>query len=90
MASLWEIGIKHALGKLKLPLALSEFERQLRAVNDVSFLPIDTRHVHTLTRLPAIHKDPFDLMLVAQAPSEELVILTCDPLIQQYPAETLW
>jgi PIN domain nuclease of toxin-antitoxin system len=53
-------------------------------------LPIDEESALHVTRLPPLHRDPFDRILVSQAIVHGLVLLTPDPLILQYPARTLW
>jgi PIN domain nuclease of toxin-antitoxin system len=84
-ASIWEISIKRRLGKLKAP---SEIEC---IVEDEGFigLPISLYHARSAGQLPLIHRDPFDRMLVAQAQSEGLVILTADPIFPEYGISTL-
>ena len=53
-------------------------------------VPIVEAHVHAHETLAGVHRDPFDRMLVAQAAAEGMVIVTRDPLIQQYDVPTLW
>jgi PIN domain nuclease of toxin-antitoxin system len=89
-ASMWEIAIKHALGRLPLPDEPSRFLPDMREMHGIAPLPIDeTSALHTL-RLPALHRDPFDRLLVSQAIVNGLTILTPDPLITQYPALSVW
>lgn len=89
MASLWEIGIKQGLGKLRLPLTIPEIERQCldRAIR---LLPITSQAIERTKTLPPIHRDPFDRLLIAQALEEGLAIVTRDRLIPQYPVQTVW
>src|SRR2546428_540781 len=69
-ASLWEVAIKSALGKLKLPAPYADiFPRQLET-NGFGLLPITPAHCATLSTLPFHHRDPFDRMLLAQAKAE--------------------
>jgi PIN domain nuclease of toxin-antitoxin system len=79
-ATVWEIAIKQALGKLKEPADLPE------RVRDSEFreLPITSTHAIAAGGLPAIHRDPFDRTLIAQAKAEELTLVTLDQTIQQY------
>ena len=66
-ATAWEIVIKHAIGKLYLPIPPAEYiPPRMAALGHLS-LPIDQRHSLQVARLPAHHKDPFDRVLVAQA-----------------------
>jgi PIN domain nuclease of toxin-antitoxin system len=90
VASLWEIMIKSQLGKLKLPVSPQVFAARLREENLVKTLPILEAHVDAHTTLGAIHRDPFDRMLVAQSLAEGLMLLTNDPRIRDYGIPTLW
>jgi PIN domain nuclease of toxin-antitoxin system len=88
--SAWEIAIKHGLGRLPLPTAPDRFVPAQREAHGIEPLPLDEASVLHVRRLPALHRDPFDRMLVCQAIVHGLVILTPDPLVEQYPARTLW
>lgn len=88
--SAWEIAIKHGLGKLPLPEAPTEFVSNERGRHGIDTLALTEVATLTLGRLPDLHRDPFDRMLVSQAIVGGLSILTPDPLIQQYPVMTLW
>ena len=79
-ASAWEMAIKSSLGKLSAPDDLPE---QLR-LNRFGALDITLRHAQAVEHLPMLHRDPFDRMLVAQAKTEGLRLVTRDPLVQQY------
>jgi PIN domain nuclease of toxin-antitoxin system len=84
-ASIWEIGIKKSLGKLRAPEHLDELiERR-----GFAGLPIGLAHAELAGRLPPHHRDPFDRMLVAQAITEGLAVVTADPRIALYKADTL-
>ena len=89
-ASVWEIAIKHALGKLPLPEPPRQFVPAQRTLLALAALPIEEDAVLALDRLPALHRDPFDRLLVCQALTHGLVIISPDPQIQQYPISTLW
>lgn len=78
--SAWEIEIKAALGKLKI----SPDWKRLVAENGFQWLPVLPRHTEGLRDLPPIHRDPFDRMLVAQARTAHLALLTRDPKVQAY------
>jgi PIN domain nuclease of toxin-antitoxin system len=80
-ASLWEISIKVALGRLEVEL--DDLERNI-ADNGFRSLPINYRHAITAGRLPAIHRDPFDRMLIAQASVEELRVISHDKIFERY------
>jgi PIN domain nuclease of toxin-antitoxin system len=85
-ASIWEIEIKRALGKLKAPVDL------LDAVAAARFAPLEITFTHASIAgaLPRRHGDPFDRMLVAQAKCEDLTIVTRDPGIAAYDVPVLW
>jgi len=89
-ASAWEISVKHALGKLPLPDDPMRFVAAERARHGIEALPIDEAAALNVDRLPALHRDPFDRMLVSQSVLGGLTILTPDRLITQYPAATAW
>jgi len=80
-ASVWEMAIKQALGRLQLP------EPASAAVARLGFgpLPIAFEHAEATVSLPPLHRDPFDRLLVAQARMEGLTLVTSDPLIRAYP-----
>jgi PIN domain nuclease of toxin-antitoxin system len=89
-ASAWEIAIKHHLGRLPLPEAPDRFVREMREAHGVAELPVDEESALHVSRLPALHGDPFDRMIVSQAIVHGLTILTPDSLITQYPGRTTW
>ena len=89
-ASLWEIHLKCAAGKLQLPAAPREWIDQQLSRRGLVELPIDLKSLHGTSDLPPIHKDPFDRLLVAQALMHDLAIVTPDPLIQKYSAKFIW
>jgi PIN domain nuclease of toxin-antitoxin system len=85
-ASLWEISIKVALGKLDV--GREDLVAEVGA-NHFLDLPITGTHAVAAGRLPRHHGDPFDRMLVAQAHQEDLTFLTGDPWVAQYDVATL-
>jgi len=88
--SAWEIAIKHARGRLSLPVALERFLPALRERYQLAALSIDEASALHIAKLPRLHADPFDRMLVSQAIVHGLTIVTPDPLVTQYPARTMW
>ena len=89
-ASAWEIAIKQQIGRLPLTQPPERFVRDMREAHGVAALPIDEESALHTVRLPALHRDPFDRMLVSQAIVHGLTLLTPDPLVTQYPARTVW
>lgn len=88
--SAWEIAVKFALGRLPLPEPPERFVPSQRKQHGIDSLPLDEESALHLARLPLLHKDPFDRMLVGQAIVHGLVILTPDRLVTQYPIRTMW
>jgi len=84
-ASLWEIAIKSGLRRRDFRIDLEAFEAALPRTG-LTELPVRARHAVALSRLPSVHRDPFDRMLVAQAVCEPLVLLTNDRVLTGYPA----
>ncbi len=89
-ASSWEIAIKHALGRLPLPEPPERFVPEMREAHGIAPLPIDEESALHVSRLPVLHRDPFDRMIVSQSIVHGMTILTPDPLVRQYPGRTAW
>ncbi len=85
VASLWEITIKRGLGRPDFRVEPRVLRRGLRD-HGYNELPITADHALAVDLLPAIHRDPFDRILVAQAMIEGITLLTSDPLVASYPA----
>lgn len=83
-ASLWEISIKTSLGRADFRVDVRVLRRGLLD-NGYQELPITGAHAVSVEGLPPLHKDPFDRMLVAQAASEGMILVTADALVAQYP-----
>jgi PIN domain nuclease of toxin-antitoxin system len=88
--SAWEITQKHMLGRLPLPEPPEQFVVRYREGHDFTSLPLEETAVFHLFRLPRLHRDPFDRMLICQAIADGLAIVTPDPQIAQYPVRVLW
>ena len=80
-ASIWEIAIKEALGKLKIDAPLDKIIEE----NGFLELKVSARCANRTKKLAKIHRDPFDRMLIAQALEEDLTLITVDRYILQYP-----
>ncbi len=80
VASIWEILLKKKKGTLKIPKNIEE----AISVSGFSLLPIDIHHVLALESLPHIHNDPFDRILIAQAKSIPLTLISSDKKIWKY------
>jgi PIN domain nuclease of toxin-antitoxin system len=88
--SAWEIAVKHKLGRLELSLPPREYVPKQRAKHGIASLGLEEEAALQVDRLPSIHRDPFDRMLVAQAIYHGLILLTPDPEIEKYPVRVLW
>lgn len=84
-ASAWEIEVKQALGKLRAP---EDLERQLAEAR-LEELPVRIKHAAALRRLPPLHRDPFDRLLIAQAQVEQLTLVTRDEKFRSYDVALL-
>jgi PIN domain nuclease of toxin-antitoxin system len=82
--------MKVMLGKLRLPEPPDRYVDGLVRDFGYEVLPIHQRHVLALPELPAVHTDPFDRILVAQALIEEVAVVTGDERIHGYPVRTIW
>lgn len=83
-ASIWEVVIKSGLGRDDFRADARVLRRGLLD-NAYAELPVGSEHAIAIDGLPAIHKDPFDRILVAQAQVEGITLLTVDPLLARYP-----
>jgi PIN domain nuclease of toxin-antitoxin system len=88
--SAWEIAIKFANGLLRLAEPPDRLVPAARSRYGFASLPVDEESALHVVKLPPLHKDPFDRMLVSQAIVHGLTIATPDPRIAQYPARTIW
>ena len=85
-ASLWEVAIKHGLGRADFRVEPRRLRRGL-IDNGWHELAISSEHAVATLDLPPIHKDPFDRMLVAQARVEGLALVTSDEVVARYPGD---
>ncbi len=90
VASSWEISIKYGLGKLSLPKPPDQYLSSQRTSAGIELLLIDEPEVCQVHRLPKIHRDPFDRLLVAQANCHGMKLATNDAVFAQYPVQILW
>ena len=90
IVSLWEMALKIGLGKLSLDATFEDLIPQQLFENDITTLPIEIPHLYQLKQLPFHHRDPFDRLLIAQAISDDLPIISRDPKFDAYPVQRLW
>ncbi len=88
--SAWEISIKHILGRLRLPDPPDKFVPAQRKNHGIDSLALDEESTLYLRRMPGIHNDPFDRMLICQAVVHGMALLTPDEYISRYPVRSLW
>lgn len=84
LASIWEMQIKYQLGKLTFNQLLPEIIQSQQRGNGLELLPITTEHIYALQELPAHHRDPFDRLLIAQARTEAMPLMTADSAFFPY------
>lgn len=89
-ASIREMQLKLQLGKLSLPGPLPVIVQEQQQVNGVRPLLIELPHIYALGTLPHHHKDPFDRMLIAQANTEQLTLVSADSAFTAYNVPLLW
>ena len=90
VASYWEMCIKLSLGKLKLKENWTSTLEEEMAMNEIKWLPIRPRHINAIVKMPWIHRDPFDRLLVAQCQTEELAFMTADVKLSAYEIDVVW
>ena len=83
IVSLWEIAIKQSIGKLEIEVTSSELADKCSEAG-IEILPIEPKHLDGIGKLPDIHHDPFDRLILSQAMSENLPLVTKDDKIAQY------
>ena len=89
-ASAWEVATKHRIGKLpEAPEVYPRFE-ELVAADGFLYLPVSHRHGLRAGSYAVAHGDPFDRLLIAQAISEKLTMLSADQAFAGYPVEVVW
>jgi PIN domain nuclease of toxin-antitoxin system len=89
-ASAWEIAIKFAAGRLRLPQPPAAVVERWMEEDRLSALPILHSHAMRAGELPRHHRDPFDRLLIAQAEIEELTLLTADRELARYDVKIHW
>jgi len=88
--SAWEIAVKHGMGRLPLPEPPERFVPRERERHGFATLPLDEASMLHVHRLPRLHRDPFDRMLVCQAVEHGMTLVTPDALVTQYPVRSAW
>ncbi len=89
IVSMWEVAIKSSIGKLKIKSSISKIAETCER-EQLDILSIKPFHLDEIGRLPMIHGDPFDRLIISQAIAENLIIITKDRTIPLYNVKVLW
>lgn len=87
--SLWEIAIKVSIGKLELRIAFDDLPNALETLA-IEILPLSWTDIQRYVNLPLHHRDPFDRLLIAQAISQSLTLVSADSILDRYSVQRLW
>ena len=90
IASLWEMAIKVSIGKLTLSAPFDILIPEQLTSNGFETLPVEIAHISKLIGLPLHHRDPFDRLLIAQAITEQMHIVSADSAFDAYQIARLW
>lgn len=90
IVSLWEITIKSSLGKIELSFSLEQIRDKVSSDKKFQVLDVSFDHLIGLSKLPHHHGDPFDRLLIAQAMTENLPIVSADRYFHIYPTQVIW
>jgi len=88
-ASVWEMAIKAALGRLQLPLPVADYVAE-KIHDGFQVMPIDWVHAAAVQKLPFHHRDPFDRLIIAQAQIEKLPLVSGDRTFRKYDIHLIW
>ncbi|MBQ4377845.1 MAG: type II toxin-antitoxin system VapC family toxin [Treponema sp.] len=89
IVTVWEIAIKRSIKKLDIEYSSSGL-KELCEKENIEILPLLEKHIDLIHEMPFFHNDPFDRMIIAQAQSENLSIITKDSKIKLYDVNVLW
>lgn len=90
LASIWEIAIKLSIGKLLLKQPLEKFLPAQLQENTIHLLEIHFSHIVKVAKLPFYHRDPFDRLIISQALTEKMPIISSDTAFDEYGVKRLW
>jgi len=90
IVSLWEMQIKTQLGKLSLDVPLDELWHKQQMHSDILLLLTKEEHVWELGKLPQLHRDPFDRLLIAQSRYEKMGLISADDIVAKYETRIFW
>ena len=90
IASIWEMAIKHSIGRLNFSLPFMEFVGQQLTVSNIGLLEINLQHIEVVASLPLHHRDPFDRLIIAQSMAQQIPILSVDAIFDAYAIARVW
>lgn len=90
VASIWEMAIKHSLGKLSFELPFMSFITSQMQQNSMELLNIQVEHINVVANLPLHHRDPFDRLIISQVMVEQIPIVGRDKAFDSYSVQRLW
>ena len=90
IVSVWEMQIKHQIGKLRLDMPLRELIEKQCDANTLEILPFKLNHIFGLQNLPLHHKNPFDRLLIVQSQVENICLASSDSLFNLYSVSLFW
>jgi len=90
IASVWEIAIKVSLGRLEITSPLPDLVARHVEGNAIQLLPVQVSHLDLVSRLPFVHRDPFDRLIAAQSLAEGIPLLSRDSVFDDYGVSRLW
>jgi PIN domain nuclease of toxin-antitoxin system len=90
IASIWEMAIKHSIGRLNFSLPFREFVGQQLTVSNIGLLEINLQHIEVVASLPLHHRDPFDRLIIAQSMAQQIPILSVDAIFDAYAIARVW
>jgi PIN domain nuclease of toxin-antitoxin system len=90
VASCWDLAIKSSLGKIRFAVPIEQFLSEHLAANGITLLDITLRHATRVENMPFHHRDPFDRLIIAQALTEKMTIVSADKTFSRYGAKVLW
>jgi PIN domain nuclease of toxin-antitoxin system len=90
IASIWEMAIKHSIGRLNFSLPFIEFVGQQLTVSNIGLREINLQHIEVVASLPLHHRDPFDRLIIAQSMAEQIPVLSRDAFFDACAIARVW
>ncbi len=90
IASIWELAIKTSTGKITLTPPLEQFIPKQLKLASIDLLPIEVKHLVTVSQMPFHHRDPFDRLIIAQSIRENMAVVSVDKAFDAYGVTRVW